>query len=466
MQQATAGGPDNISARIIREFCVELATPLADIINTSFSQSKVPKDWKRAIVIPIPKTNPPSIDRLRPISLTSHFAKIAEGFMAKWILQDISPKIDPNQFGNRKFLSTNHYLINMLHLLFQNADKPKATSSVIVTDFTKAFDRVDHTIAIRKLIDLGTRSAIIPWIADFLCSRQQCVRYHSTCSDWVSLHAGVPQGTKLGPIIFLAMVNDVNPSFQNSTTFKYVDDLSIVECRNYNQPSELQKSMDYLLTWCDHNHMKMNPPKCAQMNVCFLRVPQIYPAVSTGNHELATVKATKILGVIIQNDLKWDQNINNIIKRANSKIHMLRLLKRHGLPYDDLLTIYMCYIRPVIEYAAPVWNGGLTKNQITRLERVQKRVLRVIIGARYSTYDTVLDELKIESLSDRRKSLCLSFFQKTLLYTDQFKQYFPPENNTRTLRRKPQIPELRCKTKRMQNSPIPYLIRALNQSKR
>ena len=99
--------------------------------------------------------------------------------------------------------------------------------------------------------------------------------------------------------------------------------------------------------------------------------------------------------------------------------------------------------------------------QNTRLERVQKRVLRVIIGARYSTYDTVLDELKIESLSDRRKSLCLSFFQKTLLYTDQFKQYFPPENNTRTLRRKPHIPELRCKTKRMQNSPIPYLIRAL-----
>ena len=123
----------------------------------------------------------------------------------------------------------------------------------------RSFDRVDHTIIIRKLIDLGTRSAIIPWIADFLCSRQQCVRYHSTCSDWVSLHAGVPQGTKLGPIIFQAVFNDVNPYFQNSTTFKYVDELSIVECRNCNQPSELQKSIDYLLTWCDHNYMKVNP---------------------------------------------------------------------------------------------------------------------------------------------------------------------------------------------------------------
>nr|XP_054752481.1 uncharacterized protein LOC129258052 [Lytechinus pictus] len=151
VQQSKAGSPDSISARIIREFCLELATPLADVINTSFSQSKVPSDWKRAIVIPVPKTQPPTIDKLRPISLTSHFAKIAEGFMANWILQDIRPKLDPNQFGNRKFLSTNHYLINMLHLMYENADKPKATSSVIVTDFSKAFDRVDHTIALTLL---------------------------------------------------------------------------------------------------------------------------------------------------------------------------------------------------------------------------------------------------------------------------------------------------------------------------
>ena len=144
---------------------------------------------------------------------------------------------------------------------------------------------------------------------------------------------------------------------------------------------------------------------------------------------------------------------------------MLRLLKRHGLPLNDLLTIYTCYIRPVLEYGAPVWNGGLTKNQITRLERVQKRAPRVIVGSRYTTYDVVLTTLNIASLSERRKNLSLSFFQKSLKQSDQFKQYFPPENNTRVLRRKPKIPELRCKAKRMQNSAIPYLVRTLNQSK-
>ena len=118
-----------------------------------------------------PRLTPPSVDKLRPISLTNHFAKIAEGFIVQWVLQDITPKLDPCQFGNRKILSTNHYLINMLHLLYEHGDKPKSTSTVIVTDFTKAFDRIDHTLAITKLIDLDVRSSIIPWIADFLTAR-------------------------------------------------------------------------------------------------------------------------------------------------------------------------------------------------------------------------------------------------------------------------------------------------------
>ena len=139
---------------------------------------------------PYPQNKPPSVDKLRPISLTDHFAKIAEAFIAKWTLQDITPKLDPNQFGNRKLLSKTHCLINMLHPLYANADKSKSSSSIIFTDYAKAFDRIDHTVAISKLINIGVRSNIIPWICDFLSSRQQCVRYNSTLSDWSTLNAG------------------------------------------------------------------------------------------------------------------------------------------------------------------------------------------------------------------------------------------------------------------------------------
>lgn len=367
VRQKTSGGPDGISARIVREFLVELATPLTHIINTSFQQGTVPDEWKRAIVVPIPKGSPPSVDKLRPISLTDHFAKIAESFVARWTLHDLTPTIDAHQFGNRKSLSTSHCLINMLHPVYANAEKPKTSSSVILTDYTKAFDRIDHTIAISKLIDLGVRSCIIPWICDFLSSRQQCVRYRSICSEWSTLNAGVPQGTRLGPIIFLAMINDVHPSDQIHT-FKYVDDLTLVECRQANQRSNMQLAVNNLAEWSDQNRMKLNPTKCVKMDISFMRNPQVQPNVVISNHHLATVSNAKVLGVNIQSDVKWESHVKFIEKRANGKLYMLRLLKRYGLPCEDLLTVYVGYVRPVTEYAAPVWSGALTKHQQLRIE--------------------------------------------------------------------------------------------------
>lgn len=169
VQSNSAGGPDKISARFNCLFSVELATPLAHIINSSFQQGTVPREWKWAIVVPVPKCSPPTIDKLWPISLTSHFAKIAEGFIAKRlpVLQDISPKLDLNHFGNRRGLLTGLYLINILRSIYWNAHKPKSTATIILTDITKAFDRIDRTIAIKNLIDLGIHPALIGWIADF-----------------------------------------------------------------------------------------------------------------------------------------------------------------------------------------------------------------------------------------------------------------------------------------------------------
>ena len=115
----------DLPVRILREFAYELSFPLTDILNTSFDQAKVPEQWKCAEVVPIPKTNPPTIAELRPIALTSCFAKIAETFVAKWLLDDVAGKIDFNQFGNQRKLSTCRYLVKLLHQLYENADNPK-----------------------------------------------------------------------------------------------------------------------------------------------------------------------------------------------------------------------------------------------------------------------------------------------------------------------------------------------------
>ena len=203
-----AGGPDGISSRLIREFAHELSKPLADILNKSYEEGVCPPQWKKAVVVPIPKSKPACWDKLRPVSLTDHFAKVAEGFMAKWLLQDMEAAVDPNQFGNQKGVSTTHYLIKLVDTLHMTANKPGHLSTIVITDFSKAFDLVDHNILMRKLISLGVRPSVVTWLSSFLHDREQCVRYRGHTSEWKTLRGGVPQGTRVGPLGFVAIVND------------------------------------------------------------------------------------------------------------------------------------------------------------------------------------------------------------------------------------------------------------------
>ncbi len=184
-------------------------------------------------VIPLPKSSPLTWNKLRPISLTDHFAKLAEHFVVQWIISDIQDNLDPNQYGNRKGVSTSHYLVKLVDNLNAHAELTKSHSSLVVTDFTKAFDLVDHNIVIRDLLHLGTRRSIVPWVCSFLTKRSQCVRYKHILSNSNVLKGGLPQGTKFGPLGFLAKFNNAVHS-ENVTTsqllsLKYVDDLTIVE---------------------------------------------------------------------------------------------------------------------------------------------------------------------------------------------------------------------------------------------
>ena len=156
-----AGGPDGISARLIKEFSYELSKPLTDILNQSYREGTVPSQWKKAVVVPIPKTKPANWEKLRPVSLTDHFAKLAEGFMAKWLLEDLESNIDPNQYGNMKGVSTSHYLVRLMDTLLKNSDKPGHISSVVITDFSKAFDLFDHNLLINKFVNLGVRPSVM-----------------------------------------------------------------------------------------------------------------------------------------------------------------------------------------------------------------------------------------------------------------------------------------------------------------
>ena len=460
-----SSGPDGISARIVREFACELSDPLTDIFNQSYKDGVVPQQWKKAIVVPVPKTKPATWNKLRPISLTDHFAKVAEGFVATWLLADIQSKIDPNQYGNRKGVSTSHYLVKLLDTLHKNGDHPSNVSIVVITDFSKAFDCVDHNILINKLIDLGARPSIITWIASFLSSRDQCVRYNGETSDWKTLNGGVPQGTCVGPLAFLALVNDAAKDTE-ITALKYVDDLTLVGQSNRNNLSVMQSELDNLDEWVNNNNMKLNANKCASMEVTFARSPPIQLPLTINDAPLQQVDTVKILGLQITKDLKWETHIKDILKKANSRLYLMKTLKHFKMPLYDLNTIFKGYVRPITEYAAPAWHPGLTTRESVMLEKIQRRACKIMMGREYLSYENALVQCNLNTLAERREQLCMNFFQ-SLITSDIFSSWLPPRRkdvHKRNLRNSNKFSLPLCKTKRCQKSPIMYMTKKWNDS--
>ena len=195
--------PADIPPRVTKEFALELTEPLTHIFNCCLNQGIFPAVWKTSSVSLIPKTpNAKSLDQLRPISLTRLNGKIFESFLAEWTMVDFYPHIDEQQYGNVKDSSTTHYLVDVVDTVLKGIDEAGHYATLCAIDFTKAFDRINHNIAVQKLIDIGIRPSIIPVISSFLCNRTQSVRIKGRSSACQSISGGVPQGTKFGPTIF------------------------------------------------------------------------------------------------------------------------------------------------------------------------------------------------------------------------------------------------------------------------
>ena len=178
-------------------------------MNASLREGVVPVEWKQATVLPVPKVTPtPSMDKLRPVSLTTTLAKVAESFITRWMMGDMESSLENSQFGNRKGRSTNQYFVQLVQYAHQ-ALQDGQNADFLAIDYSKAFDRVDITVAINKLLNMNVRRLILPWIGSFLSDRKQRVIVNRARSDWYDVTCGVHQGTKVGPVLVLAMVNTV-----------------------------------------------------------------------------------------------------------------------------------------------------------------------------------------------------------------------------------------------------------------
>jgi hypothetical protein len=236
-----AAGPDGIPAWLIKENADLFLAPITNIINSSFSEGRLPPSWKTADIVPIPKQKQvQDVNKdLRPISLTPVLSKVAEEFVVEeHVRPAVIKKISENQFGCIPKSSTTQALLSMVHTWTKHTDGSGSAVRVVLFDYKKAFDLIDHRILASKLTTLNLPHSILSWILDYLKNCKQRVKLGQDCkSEWGDIPAGVPQGTKLGPWLFVLMVDDIDVT--NTELWKYVDDTTIAENVAKNQASRI-----------------------------------------------------------------------------------------------------------------------------------------------------------------------------------------------------------------------------------
>ena len=303
------------------------------------------------------------------------------------------------QHGSLKGVSTTFCLLDMLHNWLSALESPGTYLRVCFSDFSKSFDHIDHNILVCKLLKMGARPIIVEWICSFLSQRRQAVKLDGLLSEWAPAHAGVPQGTMLGPVLFLVMVNDLAC---RSSYWKYFDDITISEVVPLGSPSTIQDDLDSITAWAEENCMNLNP-KCKEMRLSLLAKDLNVLQLTVNDMYLEKVSVHKVLGITLCDKLKWGQNTKEIVDKACKRLYLLSVLKRAGVPPDHLITIYCALVRSVLEYACQVWSSSVQSHLKQQLERVQKHALRIIFTG--SDYETALCRGSIPSLSERRLGL-------------------------------------------------------------
>ena len=317
------------------------------------------------------------------------------------------------------------------------------------------------------------------------------VKWHGCQSVERSINGGCPAGATLGLLQFLSQSNDCATMVPEDDRFRYLDDLSLLEIidllmvglssynfkqnvasniPSHNQfiPKESLQSqvwLDQISEWTKKNEGKINSKKSKTMIFNYTNDYQFTTQFYLENEPLEVISTIKLLGTIISSDLSWNLNTDEIIKKANARLQLLRKVSGFGASDQDLKEIYILFVRSILEKSAVVWHSSITVENKDDLERVQKTALKIILGLRYKSYENALDILELETLEKRRDKLCLNFARKASKHP-KCKNMFPLNEKMHKMktRRPEKFKVLNANTERMKKSPLIFMQNLLNKN--
>ena len=414
LKTSKATGPDNIPPRVLKEAAEPISHCLQLLFTASLHTGVVPSDWKQAHITPVFKKGERfKASNYRPVSLTCICSKLMEHVVVSEMMRhfDEHSILVDCQHGFRKKRSCETQLISLTQELHEYlADKKQV--DMVVLDFSKAFDKVPHQRLMAKLWNYGIRGNTHAWIKSFLLGRTQRVVVDGEESDWVTVESGVPQGTVLGPVLFLAFINDL-PEAVRSRVRLFADDCVIYrEISTDADCDVLQEDLHSLEEWEKQWCMSFNAAKCSTIPITRKRNRRLHP-YSLHQQVLERVDSATYLGVNLSSDLTWAAHINKTCHKANKHLAFIR----RNLPINSSHvkeTAYKGLVRPILEYCSSVWDPHHINKYKDRLEMVQRRAARFTLGRHHnrSSVTNMLHHLKWESLEYRRQKARLSMFYK------------------------------------------------------
>jgi len=431
MQPKMSAGYDNISMETIKLVITYIAEPLSNIINNSFSTGSVPDQLKIAKVCPVFKNGDRSqFSNYRPISVLPTFSKFFEKLVCNRLASYLSNRaiLCCNQYGFRSNHDTSMAVIDMVDKISSAMDSSQFSIGVFV-DLSKAFDTLNHKLLLTKLNHYGIRGIALDWFKSYLTNRYQYVEYNGVKSNRRRIVCGVPQGSVLGPVLFLLYINDIINASKNLELILFADDTNLfMSDSNLDRLiATVNSDLICLAKWFAINRLSLNINKTNFILFCNMRkrYDKNKVVVLFNGTPVTQVQCAKFLGVYIDEHLTWDKHIQQVAAKVSRNVGILQKL-RYNIPQFCLMMLYNCFVLPYLHYCCVVW-GCTSMNKLNPIILLQKKCVRIIANTDPRAHTTFLFKkfslLKVNEICDFQTALFMFKFTKDRL-PRTFSNYF------------------------------------------